>query len=321
MRLTSGVLSACLAAVLGLVIATNDSARAGTTGGLSGTVTDAQTHAAVAGVVVDVASPSQNATTTTNAAGRFAFLSLNPDTYVVSTQRQGFDSTLVAGISILADQTQRLALSIQKSLKTIGRVTTRSSLSVVKPGTTTDVYSVGPAQTQAAAPLGGGGSLNNVYSAIASMPGSFVPSGQMGVNQTVYIRGGYYDQIGYEYDGVPVNRSFDNYPAYSGSTLGQQELQSTPAAAAPAQTRPGSPDSSTKSSSPVRSLAPRPSKGKSGRPHFTTICRYSSQVRRPAGSSPITSASAVRTRRSTISISRTAAISRIRSRTQPVPRT
>ncbi|MBV8372779.1 MAG: TonB-dependent receptor, partial [Candidatus Eremiobacteraeota bacterium] len=40
-----------------------------------------------------------------------------------------------------------------------------------------------------------------------------------------YIRGGYYDQIGYEYDGVPVNRSFDNYPAHSASTLGQQELQ------------------------------------------------------------------------------------------------
>ena len=57
------------------------------------------------------------------------------------------------------------------------------------------------------------------------MPGAYVPNGQMGVNQTVYIRGGYYDQIGYEYDGVPVNRSFDNYPAHSASTLGQQELQ------------------------------------------------------------------------------------------------
>ncbi|HEU5479884.1 MAG TPA: Plug domain-containing protein, partial [Candidatus Tumulicola sp.] len=98
-------------------------------------------------------------------------------------------------------------------------------LSVVRPGTITDVYSVNPAVTKAAAPIGGGGGLNNVYSAIAAMPGAYVPNGQMGVNQTVYIRGGYYDQIGYEYDGVPVNRSFDNYPAHSASTLGQQELQ------------------------------------------------------------------------------------------------
>ncbi len=79
--------------------------------------------------------------------------------------------------------------------------------------------------TIAAAPLGGGGSLNSAYSAIASMPGAYVPPNQVGVNQTVYIRGSYYDQIGFEYDGVPVNRSFDNYPANAESTLGQQELQ------------------------------------------------------------------------------------------------
>ena len=57
------------------------------------------------------------------------------------------------------------------------------------------------------------------------MPGAYVPPNQVGVNQTVYIRGGYYDQIGYEYDGVPINRSFDNYPGNSETTLGQQELQ------------------------------------------------------------------------------------------------
>ena len=95
----------------------------------------------------------------------------------------------------------------------------------MRPGTTTDVYSVNAAMTKAASTLGGGGGLNNAYSAIASMPGAFVPPNQIGVNQTVYIRGGYYDQIGYEYDGVPMNRSFDNYPSHSASTLGQEELQ------------------------------------------------------------------------------------------------
>ncbi|HEV2739706.1 MAG TPA: TonB-dependent receptor, partial [Candidatus Elarobacter sp.] len=41
----------------------------------------------------------------------------------------------------------------------------------------------------------------------------------------ISIRGGDYDQIGYELDGVPVNRAFDNYPSGSLSSLGQQELQ------------------------------------------------------------------------------------------------
>lgn len=41
----------------------------------------------------------------------------------------------------------------------------------------------------------------------------------------MYIRGGDYDQVGYEIDGVPVNRSIENYPSGPAATLGQQELQ------------------------------------------------------------------------------------------------
>ncbi|MBV8118013.1 MAG: carboxypeptidase regulatory-like domain-containing protein, partial [Candidatus Eremiobacteraeota bacterium] len=199
--------------------------RAGTTGGLSGTVFDAATAVPIPDATVTAASPSQVAVTHTDARGNFVFLSLAPDTYTVSIARTGYEPLASSGISIFADQAQTLTFHLRKSLKTIAQVQARSSLNEVRPGTITDVYSVNPAVTKAAAPIGGGGGLNNVYSAIAAMPGAYVPNGQMGVNQTVYIRGGYYDQIGYEYDGVPVNRSFDNYPAHSASTLGQQELQ------------------------------------------------------------------------------------------------
>jgi Carboxypeptidase regulatory-like domain/TonB dependent receptor len=198
---------------------------AGTTGTIAGTVSDATTKAPIAGATVTAVSPSQVARATTDAAGRFIFLSLAPDTYTISAQHAGFESLSVAGISVFADQSQSVPLALQKSLKEIARVSSRSSLSPVRPGTGTDVYSVNPALTNAAATLGGGGGLNNAYSAIASMPGAYVPPNQVGVNQTVYIRGGYYDQIGYEYDGVPINRSFDNYPGNSETTLGQQELQ------------------------------------------------------------------------------------------------
>ncbi len=198
---------------------------AGTTGSLNGQVLETQGRVPVAGARVTATSPSQSATATTDASGKFTFISLMPDTYSVSVEKTGYEPVSLAGIAVFADQNQTLAFSLEKNLKEIARVTSRSSLSPVRPGTTTDVYSVNPALAAAAAPIGGGGGLNNAYSAIASKPGAFVPPNQMGVNQTVYIRGGYYDQIGYEYDGVPVNRSFDNYPAHSASTLGQQELQ------------------------------------------------------------------------------------------------
>ncbi|MDP9025099.1 MAG: TonB-dependent receptor, partial [Candidatus Eremiobacteraeota bacterium] len=58
-----------------------------------------------------------------------------------------------------------------------------------------------------------------------SVPGAYVPVGQAGWFQAVIIRGGLFDQVGYEVDGVPVNRSFDNYPSSTASALGQQELQ------------------------------------------------------------------------------------------------
>ena len=221
---TSPLYRLCALVLLG-VLFTSFKAPAGTTGSLTGTVLDAAKKSPIAGATVTAASPSQVARVRTDSAGHFTFLSLAPDTYTVSAQREGYESLSIAGISVLADQSQVIPIALQPSLKTIARVASRSSLSPVRPGTGTDVYSVNPALTSAAATLGGGGGLNNAYSAIAAMPGAYVPPNQVGVNQTVYIRGGYYDQIGYEYDGVPINRSFDNYPGNSETTLGQQELQ------------------------------------------------------------------------------------------------
>jgi len=59
---------------------------AGTTGGLRGRAIDAATKAPLAGVTITVTSPSQSASTKTAADGTFNFLSLAPDSYVVSAE-------------------------------------------------------------------------------------------------------------------------------------------------------------------------------------------------------------------------------------------
>jgi hypothetical protein len=200
-------------------------AAAGTTGTLNGTVTSQKTGAPIAGAQVTATSPSQVATAISDASGRFSFLSLAPDTYSLAVSMKDFEPATVTGVSIFADQVQNVRVALQPSLRTIARVTSRSSMDVVKSGTTSDVYSVNATMTRAAQGLGGGGNLTNAYSAIAMVPGAFVPPGQQGWAQVVYIRGGNYDQIGYEFDGVPVNRSFDNYPGGTAGTLGQQQLQ------------------------------------------------------------------------------------------------
>jgi hypothetical protein len=200
-------------------------ALAGVTGGLTGSVVDSNTSAPMAGAIVTVTSPSQVATVTTDASGRFAFLTLAPDTYTVSVTKDQFQPTSVPGQIVFADTVQTLTVRLQKSLSTIAHVTATGVGSLVKSGTTADVYSINAAGQAAASALGGGGSLNSAYSAIASVPGAYVLPNQTGYYQTVHIRGGDYDQVGYEFDGVPVNRSFDNYPSSSASSLGNAEVQ------------------------------------------------------------------------------------------------
>ncbi len=208
---------------------------AGTTGGLSGTVTDYETHAPIAGAGVTVTSPSQTVSGVTDASGHFAFVSLAPDEYTVSISKNGYDSLSYAGAAVFADAQQTLSFSMRKALKTIANVTAQSSSSLVRSGTTSDLYSVNAAQQERLSALGGGGNLNSAYSAIASVPGAYVPSNQAGYLQAVHVRGGDSYEVGYEFDGIPINRAFDNYPSGSISSLGQLELQvytgATPAGA------------------------------------------------------------------------------------------
>jgi hypothetical protein len=174
---------------------------------------------------VSVTSPSETATTTADNAGRFTFVSLAPDTYTLSAKKQGYEPASLAGINVIADQTQNVSMATRPTLRTIGRVAARSANDLIKPGTTADVYSVSAAQQTAVQGLGGGGSLNQAYSATASVPGVYVPQGQNGIYQSAYVRGGNFTELGYEFDGVPIQRAFDRYPSTSLSSLGQQELQ------------------------------------------------------------------------------------------------
>jgi len=200
-------------------------ALASTTGRLSGTVSALDGGAPIANAKVTVSSPSQTVTGQSDASGRYTFISLTPDTYTVSVEKDGYQPASQPGVTVFADSTATVAIQMTSALKNIAQTISRATGSLVKSGTTADVYSINATTQDKISALGGGGSLNSAYSAIASVPGAYVPLNQTGYFQTVHIRGGDYDQVGYELDGVPVNRSFDNYPSGAASSLGQQELQ------------------------------------------------------------------------------------------------
>ncbi|MDQ6925042.1 MAG: carboxypeptidase-like regulatory domain-containing protein, partial [Candidatus Eremiobacteraeota bacterium] len=203
--------------LIAFVLQGTTSVLAGTTGSINGSVADPQSNQPISGARVTATSPSQSATATTDASGRFSFVSLAPDTYTVSVPANtARDAVTISGVTVQADATVSVSLLQPSKLKVIGTVTSRAASSLVKPGTTADVYSINAVTQDKAAAIGGGGTLNSAWSAITTVPGVYVApnqAGYIGAGASLSIRGGDYDQIGYEFDGVPVNRAFDNYPS------------------------------------------------------------------------------------------------------------
>ena len=78
-------------------------ALAGTTGTLTGSLVETGTTTPIANAVVRAGSPSQNASTTTDSSGHFVFVSLAPDTYTVSAEKDGYDPVSVAGITVCCE--------------------------------------------------------------------------------------------------------------------------------------------------------------------------------------------------------------------------
>ena len=76
---------------------------AGTTGTVRGRVDDRATKAPLAGVTVTVTAPSGASTAKTDAHGDFLFISLSPDTYVLTAKRGGYDPASVTGVTVSAD--------------------------------------------------------------------------------------------------------------------------------------------------------------------------------------------------------------------------
>lgn len=208
--------------------ATPQPAAAGTTGGISGHVVDDKANA-VAGARVTATSISQSSSATTDSKGFYSILNLSPDTYAVTTSKDGFDSTTVSGFTVQADQTTRGDFTLNPSARVIGHVTTSAVASVVNRTVTGDLYAV---SAQAIGTYqGSAGGTETLYSqngVVGSLPGVLRDVGTGGGyagNGSISMRGGTSDQVGFELEGIPLNRSFDAANATSFVTNGLASLE------------------------------------------------------------------------------------------------
>lgn len=88
-------------------------AHAGTLGAIGGIVTDAKSGAPIAGAHVQLSSPSQVVSVTTDAHGHYVAFSLQPDNYTLTAEKEGYVTRSVSGYDVSADQTQQYDLQLQ----------------------------------------------------------------------------------------------------------------------------------------------------------------------------------------------------------------
>ncbi len=205
-----------------LLAQTSAPAFAGTTGILSGTVTDSATHAALANVQVSAVAPTGRYNATTDNKGFYSIVGMAPDAYTVSFQISAYEPVSIPGQNIFADQVTTVSTTLVKSLRTIAHVTSRSAGGAFQPTQPTDTYNVTQHQIQTIQ----GNALNrNESNLIVSLPGASLDSSGYPV-----IRGGRENEENFEFEGIPYTDAFTTQftNTLAAPGLGLQSAQLTP---------------------------------------------------------------------------------------------
>jgi hypothetical protein len=195
---------------------------AGTTGTISGTVTDANSSLPVAGVTVSAVSPTDQSTTKTDSKGFYSFTGLLPDTYTISFELNGYEPASETGVNVFPDGTVKVDQKIGKSLKTIAQVGAHSVGGAFQPTQTNDTYTVTPSQIQT---IQGKDHNTDETNLLTSLPGASLDSSGYPV-----LRGGRENEEGYEFEGISIVDAYTNQFQNSLSVNGINNFQLTPGA-------------------------------------------------------------------------------------------
>lgn len=209
-----------LAIVAAETLAVMQGARAAeaTTGIIVGRVASTEAdRAPIAGARVVAASPSGRYATQSDRSGRFTFVGVAPDTYVLSASAPGYETATEGGITVLPGSRLTIQLGLQHPLSIIGRVST-TVRSGIEFGEAQDVYRVGDANRNA--PTASSSGLATYTRATIQGTVAAVPGVQQDQFANVIVHGGKVEDILFTYDGVPVPQALIAEPG--GNIVGAQ---------------------------------------------------------------------------------------------------
>lgn len=183
---------------------------AGTTGKISGKVTDSENGEALPGVNVVVEGTTLGAATDVD--GYYTINNIPPGLYTITASAVGYQKKQIVNVKISADFTTKLNIQISSTVTTLGTIVITAEAPLVRKDLTSSQTSVDAEQ-------------------IASLPVenvSQVLSLQAGITQDaggdLHIRGGRSNEISYTVNGVSISNPFDNSRSVEISTNAIQEL-------------------------------------------------------------------------------------------------
>ena len=202
-------------------------AAGGQTGNVSGNVTDTA-KVPIAGAIVTLASPLARLVAKTDPRGFFSFLDVPIDTYTISVQAEGIEPYSQTGISVFGGNTLDLGtVRIERGLKTIGRIRSRSASNAFAPNQTIPQFTVTGSQLE---DTQGKKASANINAALLAVPGFQTDS-----SGGLVLQGSLRDQIRYQIDGVDFSEPGGNGSVNNGFFNGISTLQVVPGAGDPSQ--------------------------------------------------------------------------------------
>ncbi len=176
---------------------------AGTTGKISGKVTDLQTGQPLIGANVLIVGTSLGAATDVN--GDYSISHINPGVYTVRTSYIGYKTVTITNVRVNTDLTTSLDFKLPATGVSVGQVTIVATRPLINASNTNAIRTTTNTEIQALP-------IRGVASIIALSPGV------ISQDNNLYVRGGRQDEVGYYLEGTNITNPM---VSIMGSTMGQ----------------------------------------------------------------------------------------------------